>query len=114
MSHVRTIDPTQAHEKIRHGTALLVCAYEDRQTCRDLLLDGAIPLAELQAMDVPPDREIIFYCACDDDGAAHRWADEYSRRGHEQVRVLVGGVSNWKLTGYPLAAETPPENPAHP
>ena len=40
--------------------------------------------------------------------------DQYREMGYESARVLLGGVENWKKTGYPMAAETPPENPAHP
>jgi 3-mercaptopyruvate sulfurtransferase SseA len=29
------------------------------------------------------------------------------------VRYLDGGVEAWKKAGFPLAAETSPENPAH-
>jgi len=32
--------------------------------------------------------------------------------GFENARYIAGGVENWKNTGYPLAAETSPENPA--
>ena len=32
--------------------------------------------------------------------------------GFRRVRVLIGGVDNWKKTGYPLASETS-EQPGH-
>lgn len=33
-------------------------------------------------------------------------ADELLKRGYRNVRVLIGGVENWKKSGFPLAAET--------
>lgn len=38
-------------------------------------------------------------------------ADQYAAEGYRKVSALLGGVEAWKKTGYPLAAETPPENP---
>lgn len=47
-----------------HDT-LLVCAYADPASCADRLLEGAITLVDLQAMeaDLARDREIVFYCS---------------------------------------------------
>jgi hypothetical protein len=33
-------------------------------------------------------------------------ADELERMGFTGARVLIGGVENWKKTGFPMAAET--------
>lgn len=59
------IDAAQAHHKAVTGQALLVCAYDDEDRCREILLDGAITLAELESKLTarPRDTEIIFYCA---------------------------------------------------
>jgi hypothetical protein len=45
--------------------ALLVCAYDREEKCRDNYLEGAISLAGFRsrAVSLPKDREIIFYCA---------------------------------------------------
>ena len=45
--------------------ALLVCAYDSEQMCRENHLEGALSLAEFRsrANALPKDREIIFYCA---------------------------------------------------
>lgn len=65
MDQVKRIDATQAREKSRTGEAVLVCAYEDENRCRQLLLDGAMTLAEFEATLSTRSRndEIIFYCA---------------------------------------------------
>jgi rhodanese-related sulfurtransferase len=41
-----------------------VCAYDDEEKYNKMKLEGAIPLARLeaQAATLPKDREIIFYC----------------------------------------------------
>ena len=34
------IGPRQTHEAVEAGDALLVCAYDDEEKCRDMLLEG--------------------------------------------------------------------------
>src|SRR6478752_936345 len=48
-----------------NSNALLVCAYDSDEKCRQYWLDGATTLTELQAREqtLPKDRELIFYCA---------------------------------------------------
>jgi hypothetical protein len=63
MTEPKRISPQEAHEKVESGEALLVCAYDDEQRCREMKLEGSISLEELQS-DLPAkDKEIIFYCA---------------------------------------------------
>lgn len=64
MEQVKRIDPATAHQKTESGEALLVCAYDDDQKCRELHLKGSINLTELQSKlaTIPKDKEIIFYC----------------------------------------------------
>jgi hypothetical protein len=65
MKKPKGIDPTQAREKVQAGEATLVCAYEEVEKCNKLLLDGAIPMAQLRASlkSRNKDEELIFYCA---------------------------------------------------
>lgn len=116
MSKVITIDAAQARQKSQRGEALLVCAYEDVDRCREILLDGAIPLAALEERlsRLTRDAEIIFFCDTAGEEEARARVAEYRKRGFENARVLQGGTREWKLSGYPLAAETEPENPAAP
>jgi rhodanese-related sulfurtransferase len=46
-------------------SALLVCAYDSDEKCRQYWLDGAVTLSDFRARErsLPKDREIIFYCA---------------------------------------------------
>jgi len=45
--------------------ALLVCAYDSPEQCRENFIEGAINLQELEASAprLPRTQEIIFYCA---------------------------------------------------
>lgn len=59
------IDVEAARTRVQAGQALLVCAYDDEQKCRSMLLEDAITLGELEARrgDLPPQQDIILYCA---------------------------------------------------
>jgi hypothetical protein len=59
------ISPQEVRRKVTSGSALLVCAYDDEEKCKQLRLEGAIPLREFQSKlsALPKDQEIIFYCA---------------------------------------------------
>jgi len=65
VTDVPRIDVHEARRKVQAGEALLVCAYEDPAKCRQLPLEGAMPLSELEgrAGSIAKDREIVFYCA---------------------------------------------------
>ena len=63
---VERIRPQDAVRDLRGSPpALLVCAYDDEEKCRQNRLDGSISLADFQAREssIPKSREIIFYCA---------------------------------------------------
>ena len=59
------ITPEETRQKVTDGTALLVCAYEDDERCRQMHLQGAILLTEFKSKlpELPKNQEIIFYCA---------------------------------------------------
>ena len=58
------IDVHAAHEDVKSGEALLVCAYESRKKCQEHQLEDSIPLEQLQEMEhaLAKERELIFYC----------------------------------------------------
>lgn len=57
------ISASDARQRVRAG-ALLVCAYDTAEKCRQNQLEGSVPLTELeQRGSLPKDRELIFYCA---------------------------------------------------
>jgi hypothetical protein len=59
------ISPAEAYQKVKAGTALLVCAYPEDATFRKMQLDGAISFKDFEARlpGMKKDQEIIFYCA---------------------------------------------------
>ena len=65
MGQATRIEPREARKKVESGEALLVCAYDDEQKCRQMHLEGAIHLQELEEKlpGIPKEQEIIFYCA---------------------------------------------------
>ena len=65
MANVERITPEQARNAVATGRAWLICAYDDRQRCRSMMLDGAIDMDELQARlpTAAKDQPMIFYCA---------------------------------------------------
>lgn len=61
------VSPTDARVALTSGVneAVLVCAYDDEQKCRENMLEGAITLRRFEQTlaGVPRSHEIIFYCA---------------------------------------------------
>ena len=62
---VERIEPERARADLALSNALLVCAYDSREKCRENYLDGAIDFQDLEAKasQLSRNREIIFYCA---------------------------------------------------
>lgn len=58
------ISPDETRKRMEEG-ALLVCAYDDEEKCRQKNLEGAITLKQLRAMEpsLAKDQVIVFYCA---------------------------------------------------
>jgi len=65
MAELERIGPDETYKKLKAGAALLVCAYDDEEKCRGLLLEGAMSWNTFQAKtsSLSTEEEIIFYCA---------------------------------------------------
>ncbi len=102
MTAVRRITPQEAHEKVRAGEALLVCAHEDPERFQSLQLEGAISFQEFRShgASLPWDQEIIFYCASPDEETAAQQAAESVALGFSNAKALLGGVRGWRSAGY--------------
>lgn len=63
MSKVGMITAKEAHEHVKNGSALLICAYDSDKKFDRFHLEGAISLAEFQSQSatIPKDKELIFY-----------------------------------------------------
>ena len=57
------VAPEEVYHKLKSGTLLLVCAYEDEIRFRTMQLEGAISLREFKSRlsFLPKDQEIVFY-----------------------------------------------------
>ena len=64
MSEPVRVSVAEAFGKVRSGSALLVCAYEDEEKFKLYRLQGALSLNEFKSKlaALPKDQEIIFYC----------------------------------------------------
>ena len=64
MNQAPRISVAEARRRVKAGS-LLVCAYDDENTCRQHHLDGALHMAALQTRvaTLPKETEIVFYCA---------------------------------------------------
>jgi hypothetical protein len=61
---VPRVTPREVRERMASGAEVrLVCAYDDEEKCKELALQGAVPLTELEGRDLDPSAELVFYCA---------------------------------------------------
>jgi len=62
---IERVSVAEARREVENGRALLVCAYEDESKCRQLRLENAITVHDLQRRvdSVPRNQTLIFYCA---------------------------------------------------
>jgi hypothetical protein len=63
MAEPPRISPAEAYQKVKAGSALLVCAYPEDETFRKMQLEGAISYREFESRlpGLKKDQEIIFY-----------------------------------------------------
>jgi rhodanese-related sulfurtransferase len=52
--------------------------------------------------ELPRDRTIVVYCSCPLERSSLRVAQQLRNHGYRDVRVLAGGIEQWRLSGYPL------------
>jgi hypothetical protein len=57
------ISPKEVYQKLKSGTMLLVCAYEDEAKFKKMQLEGAISFNEFKSKlpSFSKDQEIVFY-----------------------------------------------------
>jgi hypothetical protein len=63
MGEPKRITPEEAHEKVKSGKTLLVCAYEDETRYKKMRLEGAISFNEFKSKlpSLSKDQEVVFY-----------------------------------------------------
>ena len=65
MTTPERIGPEEVYRKLKAGTIILVCAYEDDEKFKTFHLEGAISFTEFKSRlpSLTKDQEIAFYCA---------------------------------------------------
>jgi rhodanese-related sulfurtransferase len=65
MDEPKRVTHEEVYQKLKSGTILLVCAYEDDAKFKTMRLQGAISLREFKSRlpSLTKDQEIVFYCA---------------------------------------------------
>ena len=63
MTEPERVTPEEVHQKLKSGTILLVCAYEDEAKFKKMQLQGAISFSEFRSKlsSLSKDQEIVFY-----------------------------------------------------
>jgi hypothetical protein len=65
MAEAKRVSPEEIYQRLKSGTVLLVCAYEDDAKFKRLQLEGAISFNAFKSKlpSLAKDQEIVFYCA---------------------------------------------------
>src|ERR1043166_9423081 len=103
---VERIGGDAARGEVESGRALLVCAYDDESKWRQMRLENAVSLHDLQrgVGGVPRNQAVIFYCACPHEATPAGQAARFQSAGFRNAKALGGGVRAWQEAGYPMAA----------
>jgi rhodanese-related sulfurtransferase len=91
----------------RGSAPIIIDALAPASRQREGVIPGAIPVEVLRldsgAATLPPQAEVIVYCACPNEAAAARIAQQLIRMGCIRVRPLTGGIFAWKDAGFQVA-----------
>jgi rhodanese-related sulfurtransferase len=74
---------------------------QDRR-CIPGALEMGLDEVTARLAELPPDREIVFYCACPNEASAAFAARKLLDRGYARVRPLRGGLDAWAAAGYEI------------
>jgi membrane protein DedA with SNARE-associated domain/rhodanese-related sulfurtransferase len=95
----------------RGGAPVIIDALAPASRQREGMIPGAIPVETLRldfgSVPLPPQAEVIVYCACPNEASAARIAQQLIRMGCNRVRPLTGGIFAWKDAGF--GVETAPQ-----
>ncbi len=96
----------------RGPAPVIVDALAPASRVREGMIPGAVPLEALRldsgSTTLPPNAEVIVYCACPNEASAARIAQQLMRMGCLRVRPLTGGIFAWKDAGLGVDAAPDP------
>lgn len=106
------ISVPELKELLDRGPApVIIDALAPASRVREGMIPGAIPVEALRLdsdpATLPPQAEVIVYCACPNEASAARIAKQLIRMGCVRVRPLTGGIIAWKDAG--LGVDAVPE-----
>jgi rhodanese-related sulfurtransferase len=52
-------------------------------------------VVDARLMELPKDREVVFYCTCPNEASAAQVAKRLIELGYTRVRPLAGGLDAW-------------------
>ena len=114
---LRTISPAHLNEKLKAGKKIAVLDLlnvEGQENTAAIPgipgIPGAVrispaPLLSSAKVRVPPDVQIVLYCASPNQLASARTAVALRRKGISNVWVLQGGLKAWRELGLPLTTD---------
>jgi membrane protein DedA with SNARE-associated domain/rhodanese-related sulfurtransferase len=103
------ISVAELKELLDRGPApVIIDALAPASRQREGMIPGAIPVEVLRLdsgpATLPAEAEVIIYCACPNEAAAARIAQQLIRMGCLRVRPLTGGIFAWKDAGFEVDA----------
>jgi rhodanese-related sulfurtransferase len=111
---LRTISPAHLNEKLKADKKIAVLdllnVEGQENTAAIPGIPGAVrispaPLLSSAKVRVPPDVQIVLYCASPNQLASARTAVALRRKGISNVWVLQGGLKAWRELGLPLTTD---------
>ena len=65
MAEPERIGPEEVNKKLKTGSVLLVCAYDDEEKFRMFHIEGALSFSQFKSQlpSLSKEQEIVFYCA---------------------------------------------------
>jgi rhodanese-related sulfurtransferase len=101
------ISAAEAYQKFQQGAYFLDVRTQEEWNQSHIANSNLIPLDELQnrLSELPKDRDIVVVCL-----SGHRSEEGVTilrEAGFSRARCMTGGLTAWKVAGYPLVASNP-------
>jgi membrane protein DedA with SNARE-associated domain/rhodanese-related sulfurtransferase len=101
------VQPHEVRDRLDRGPALFIVDLRSpiEIEAEPVALPGALMRSPdeliLRQAELPPDRDIILYCSCPNDGASGKATLELRKLGYRNVKTLSGGLPAWVALGFP-------------
>lgn len=100
---IPVIQKEELKEKLGSADILILDVRSEKQWEEsEFKIPGAVWYSLNSDMELPQDKTIITYCACNGLGASGRVATELIDQGFSNVYALQGGWNAWNASDFPL------------